>query len=104
MWNEPDRAPNDPCHAVDRGLGDPVEFVASIICQLMGPGREGPTQRSSQRTTFRTRSKLRQLDVIAFLTTHCSVRGSGKCPAAIAKLLKRSEQAVRHRFYKLGIS
>jgi len=24
-------APNNPCHAVDRGLGDPVEFVASMI-------------------------------------------------------------------------
>jgi hypothetical protein len=32
-WSEPHRAPNYPCHAADRGLGDPVEFVASIICQ-----------------------------------------------------------------------
>jgi hypothetical protein len=28
----------------------------------------------------------------------------GERPTAIAKRLKRSEQAVRHRFYKLGIS
>jgi hypothetical protein len=35
-WSEPDRAPNDPCHAVDRGLGDPVEFVASIVSNLSG--------------------------------------------------------------------
>jgi hypothetical protein len=27
----------------------------------------------------------------------------GHRPAAIAKLLGRTEQAVRHRFYKLGI-
>jgi Myb-like DNA-binding domain len=27
---------------------------------------------------------------------------SGARPATIAKLLKRTEQAVRHRFYKLG--
>jgi hypothetical protein len=33
FWRELDRAPNDPCHAVDRGLGDLVEFAASIICQ-----------------------------------------------------------------------
>jgi hypothetical protein len=31
--NELDRATNDPYRAVDRGLGDPVESVASIICQ-----------------------------------------------------------------------
>jgi hypothetical protein len=34
-WSESHRAPNDPCHAVDRGLGDPVEF-ASIICHPEG--------------------------------------------------------------------
>jgi hypothetical protein len=32
-WSESHRAPNDPCYAVDRGLGDPVEFVGSIICR-----------------------------------------------------------------------
>lgn len=28
----------------------------------------------------------------------------GERPAAIARHLRRTEQAVRHRFYKLGIS
>jgi len=29
--NELDRAPNHPCNAVDRGVADHLEFVASII-------------------------------------------------------------------------
>jgi hypothetical protein len=36
-WSEPDRAPNHLCHAADRGLGDPVEFVASIISTHAAP-------------------------------------------------------------------
>src|SRR6266481_1237867 len=36
FWSELDRAPNHPCQAADRGLGDPVEFVASIILPTEG--------------------------------------------------------------------
>jgi hypothetical protein len=36
FWNELDRAPNDLRHAFDRGLGDPVEFVGSIILPMEG--------------------------------------------------------------------
>jgi hypothetical protein len=35
-WSERHRAPNYPCHAADRGLGDPVEFAASIILPTEG--------------------------------------------------------------------
>ena len=38
-WSESDRAPDDPCHAVDRGVGDPVEFVASIKHNAPGVNR-----------------------------------------------------------------
>ena len=30
-WSEPDLAPDDSRHPADRGVGGPVEFVASII-------------------------------------------------------------------------
>ncbi len=35
-WSESHRAPNHPCNAVDPGLGDPLEFVASIILPMEG--------------------------------------------------------------------
>src|ERR1700716_975454 len=38
-WSESDRALDDPCHAVDRGVGDPVEFVASIKHNAPGVNR-----------------------------------------------------------------
>jgi hypothetical protein len=35
-WSESHRAPNRLCNAADRGLGDPVEFVTSIIFPVNG--------------------------------------------------------------------
>jgi hypothetical protein len=35
FWSESDRRRTHPCHADDRGLGDPVGFVASIVCSYL---------------------------------------------------------------------
>jgi hypothetical protein len=36
FWSEPDRAPNHPCDAIDRGFGDHLESVARIILPMAG--------------------------------------------------------------------
>jgi hypothetical protein len=34
-----DRAPNDPCHAVDRGLGDPLDLRSAMEMGEVYPPR-----------------------------------------------------------------